>query len=93
MYVHTYVCLPFPLPETDYDSGPYQVLFNSEDTSASALIRSLPDACAEGREVFTLNILLPVEAQNMNIHLGAEDEATVEIRDPTGMVIRSTHSI
>ena len=28
----------------------------------------------------------------MNIHLGAQDAATVELTDPTGEVTRSTHS-
>ena len=91
-YVRMYLRLPFRLTETDYDSGPYQVRFNSEESSASALIRSRPDECAEQQENFTLNVQLSVELQNMNIHLGAQDEATVELRDPTGEVTGSTHS-
>ena len=84
--------LPFSLPETDYASGPYQVQFSPEESTASALIRSLPDACAEQQEEFTLNIQLSAELQNMNIHLGPQDAATVELTDPTGEVTRSTHS-
>lgn len=74
---------PGSAEETDYASGPYQVQFSPEESTASALIRSLPDACAEQQEEFTLNIQLSAELQNMNIHLGAQDAATVELTDPT----------
>ena len=76
--------LLFSPSETDYDPGPYQAQFDSGETSAGVLIRSSSDACAELQEDFILNLQLPAEVQNMNIHLGSLAQATVEITDPTG---------
>lgn len=75
--------LPLLPPETDYNPGPYQALFAPGDTSAIVLIASLPDACAEQQESFTLNLQLTPEAQAMNVQLGTPDQATVDLEDQT----------